>query len=76
VVLLYGFAKLNGSQFSVLDSEMDKPTGTPGGVWVPWYYLGHSTVYGSIIALAQIVGSVLLTFRRTSLPARCCWSRS
>jgi hypothetical protein len=67
VILLYGFAKLNGSQFTVLDSELDKPMGTVSGFWLTWYYFGYSTVYGSIVALAQIVGGVLLTFRRTSL---------
>jgi len=27
MLLLYGFAKLNGSQFTILDSELDKPMG-------------------------------------------------
>jgi hypothetical protein len=70
-VLLYGFAKLNGSQFTILDSELDKPMGHVSGFWLTWYYFGYSTVYGAFIALVQIGGAVLLTFRRTALLGAC-----
>jgi hypothetical protein len=40
--ILYGFAKLNGSQFAVLDSEMTKPLGQVSGFWLTWYYFGYS----------------------------------
>lgn len=64
---MYGFAKLNGSQFTILDSELDKPMGEVSGFWLTWYYFGYSTAYGTLIALGQIVGGILLTFRRTAL---------
>jgi hypothetical protein len=67
--LLYGFAKLNGSQFTVLDSELTKPMGHVSGFWLTWYYFGYSPVYGTLIALLQIGGGVLLAFRRTALAA-------
>jgi hypothetical protein len=64
---LYGFAKLNHSQFTVLDSEVTKPMGEVSGFWLTWYYFGYSEVYGTLIALAQIGGAVLLAWPRTAL---------
>jgi len=34
VLLVYGFAKINGSQFTILDSELDKPLGQVSGFWL------------------------------------------
>ena len=42
VLLVYGFAKINGSQFTILDSELDKPMGRVSGFWLTWYYFGYS----------------------------------
>jgi hypothetical protein len=67
VICFYGFAKLNGSQFTILDSELDKPLGQVKGFWLTWYYFGYSAVYGNIIAVLQIICGLLLTFRRTTL---------
>ena len=67
--ILYGFAKLNGSQFVVLDSELSKPMGDVSGYWLTWYYFGYSPTYGTLIAVMQVAGGVLLTFRRTALLA-------
>ncbi|HEV7590540.1 MAG TPA: hypothetical protein VGO40_20695 [Longimicrobium sp.] len=69
--LLYGFAKLNGAQFTILDSELDKPMREVPGFWLTWYYFGYSAVYGGLIALLQIGGALLLTFRRTALLGAC-----
>ena len=33
VMLFYGFAKINGAQFTILDSELDKPMGWVSGFW-------------------------------------------
>lgn len=71
LVINYGFAKLNGSQFTILDSELDKPMGQVSGFWLTWYYFGYSKFYGDLIALAQIVGGVLLMFPRTTLLGSC-----
>lgn len=71
LVITYGFAKLNGSQFTILDSELDKPMGQVSGFWLTWYYFGYSKFYGNFIALAQVLGGVLLMFRRTTLLASC-----
>jgi len=65
--ILYGFAKINGSQFTVLDSELTKPLGEVSGFWLTWYYFGYSAVYGTLIALLQIAAGILLIVPRTAL---------
>lgn len=67
VMMFYGFAKLNHSQFTVLDSQLDLPLKEVSGFWLTWYYFGYSGIYGAAIAFAQIVPATLLLFRRTSL---------
>jgi hypothetical protein len=67
ISFLYGFAKLNESQFTVLDSELAKPMGEVSGFWLTWYYFGYSAAYGTLIALGQIAGGLLLAWPRTSL---------
>ncbi len=67
ICFTYGFAKLNGSQFTVLDSELTKPMGEVSGFWLTWYYFGFSSVYGTLIALLQVAGGLLLTWPRTAL---------
>src|SRR4030095_15569790 len=71
LILLYGFAKLNASQFTILASELDKPMREVNGFWLTWYYFGYSSIYGNFIALAQITGGILLMFRRTTLLGSC-----
>lgn len=71
LVITYGFAKLNGSQFTILDSELDKPMGQVSGFWLTWYYFGYSKFYGNLIAVAQVLGGLLLMFRRTTLLGAC-----
>ncbi len=67
LMITYGFAKLTGSQFTVIDSEVTKPMGEVSGFWLTWYYFGSSTVYGTVIALVEIGGGLLLAWPRTSL---------
>jgi hypothetical protein len=67
VMLFYGFAKINGAQFTILDSELDKPMGRVSGFWLTWYYFGYSPVYKTFLALAEIGGALLLMFQRTTL---------
>jgi hypothetical protein len=71
ILFVYAFAKLNGSQFTILDSELDKPMGQVSGFWLTWYYFGFSHFYGNAIAAVQLVGAFLLTFRRTTLLGAC-----
>jgi len=67
LMITYGFAKLTGSQFTVIDSEVTKPMGEVSGFWLTWYYFGSSTVYGTVIALVEIGGGLLLAWPRTAL---------
>lgn len=53
LVITYGFAKLNGSQFTILDSELDKPMGQVSGFWLTWYYFGYSKFYGNPLPLRR-----------------------
>lgn len=71
LILIYGFAKLNGSQFTILASELDKPMREVSGFWLTWYYFGYSPIYGNFIALVQIIGGILLMFRKTTLLGSC-----
>ncbi len=66
-LLTYGFAKVMGAQFTILDSELAKPMGDVSGFWLTWYYFGYSPVYSAIIAFTQIAGALLLCFQRSTL---------
>ena len=65
--MIYGFAKVNGSQFTVLDSQLATPLEDVSAFWLVWYFFGYSGLYKGFIALVEIGGSVLLAFRRTAL---------
>jgi hypothetical protein len=67
IAILYGFAKINGSQFTILDSELTRPMGEVSGFWLTWYYFGYSTAYGTLLALVQIGGGVLIVLPRSKL---------
>lgn len=67
IMIAYGFAKLTGSQFTVLDSEVSKPMGEVNGFWLTWYYFGVSPAYRTIVALVEIGGGLLLIWPRTAL---------
>jgi len=71
VIIAYGWAKIMGSQFTILDSELDKPMGEVSGFWLTWHYFGFSPIYGNLIALTQIVFGFLLLWRKTVLLAAC-----
>ncbi|MCY3972012.1 MAG: hypothetical protein OXG74_18940 [Acidobacteria bacterium] len=65
--MIYGFAKVNGSQFTVLDSQLATPLEDVSAFWLVWYFFGYSGLYKGFIALIEIGGGVLLAFRRTAL---------
>ncbi len=67
MALMYGFAKLNGAQFTILESELDKPMREVSGFWLTWYYFGYSALYGAFVAAVQIIPGIMLLFRKTTL---------
>lgn len=71
LIISYGWAKIMGSQFTILDSELDKPLGSVSGFWLTWHYFGYSRFYGNLIALVQIVCGFLLLYRKSVLIAAC-----
>ncbi|WP_126243748.1 hypothetical protein [Chitinophaga rhizosphaerae] len=64
----YGFSKLLGIQFGESFVRNDSIVGGLSGFNLTWNYFGHSYVFSSIIAVVQVAGSVMLLFRRTTLP--------
>lgn len=63
----FGWAKLFGLQFVVPQDVAKQPVNQLSGEWLTWYYFGHSSTFGVIIALVQIIGAYLLLFRKTLL---------
>lgn len=63
----YGFAKIVGSQFSNPYHRNDMVIGQLSGFQLTWIYFGHSYTLSAIIGCLQILGSVLLLFRKTQL---------
>jgi hypothetical protein len=67
LILTYGTRKLIwGGQFA-LGSLSSRPVGSLSGFELTWFYYGHSHAYGIILGLTQILGGVLLLFRRSAL---------
>jgi len=66
IILVYAFAKILGTQFTSNPDVFDKPIGLLSGFELTWYYYGYSFWYGMIIAITQIVSSLLLFFRKTT----------
>lgn len=63
----YGFAKILKTQFGHIYSRDDVPVGNLTGFDLTWNYFGHSYTFAVILGLMQIVGGILLLFRRTTL---------
>lgn len=68
MVMLYAFAKINGTQFAVLEYVKDMPLQELSGFWLTWYYYGYSSVYGTLIALLQIGAAIMLLHPKSTLP--------
>lgn len=66
-MILYGFAKVFGLQFGTTPSIGDMPLRLVGGQQLAWAFFGYSSVYATLIALAEIAGGALLLWRRTTL---------
>jgi hypothetical protein len=67
-ISIYGFGKIFKTQFGHLYSRDDLPIGNLNGFELTWNYFGHSHTFAVILGLLQIGGSILLLFRRTTLP--------
>jgi hypothetical protein len=65
MILIYGFAKIIGTQFSTSLLTFDTPVGALEGMDLVWFYFGYSYPYAVFIALSQIAASFFLFFRKT-----------
>jgi hypothetical protein len=68
LVLTYGTRKLiGGGQFALGPALSSLSVGSLSGFELTWFYYGYSHAYGTILGLTQILGGVLLLFRRSTL---------
>jgi len=68
LVLTYGTRKLiGGGQFALGPSLGSRPIESLSGFELTWFYYGYSHAYGTILGLTQILGGVLLLFRKSAL---------
>lgn len=66
IMFTYGISKLFGNQFFSLQHTLDTPLGQLSGIELTWRFFGYSASYGAFIASAQIIGAILLWFKRTT----------
>jgi len=64
---MFGFQKLFRLQFVVPMAMLDQPESRLSGEDLTWTYFAHSYAFACAIGLFQIIGSVLLVYRRTKL---------
>ncbi|RFS26820.1 hypothetical protein DVR12_03275 [Chitinophaga silvatica] len=68
VMLEYGVAKLVANQFiPVMNYQLDQQIKDLSPMGLAWLYMGHSTAYMYFAGIAEVIGGVLLLFRRTTL---------
>jgi hypothetical protein len=63
----FGWKKIFHLQFQVPGPIADQPIGSLSGEWLTWYYFGHSPAFAYLVGGMQILGSLLLLFRKTRL---------
>lgn len=66
-ISIYGFAKILKTQFGHPYYTDDMLIGQLSGFQLTWNYFSYSYELAVIIALCQIIGSILLLFRKTTL---------
>jgi hypothetical protein len=68
LILTYGTRKLiGGGQFALGRAIGSRPIGSLSGFELTWFYYGYSHAYGTILGFTQILGGVLLLFRKSAL---------
>lgn len=66
-ITTYGAAKILKTQFQPPRYILETPIGDLNGFWLTWTYYGFSQTMAYILGWTQIVGCVLLLFRKTRL---------
>lgn len=66
-MLLYGFAKLFGGQFGPPSlSRLLEPLGEFSPMGLAWTFMGYSKAYSAFAGMGEIVGGLLLFYRKTT----------
>ncbi len=63
----YGAAKILKTQFQPPRYILETPIGDLNGFWLTWTYYGYSQTMAYILGWTQVIGCILLLFRRTRL---------
>lgn len=67
-LLSYGFYKVSGGQFIFPPLKLfETPFGNFSSQQLLWAFMGYSKLYGTFIAVSEIMGGLLLLFPRTKL---------
>ncbi|WP_428662699.1 hypothetical protein [Runella sp.] len=69
MITTYGAAKLLKTQFQAPKYILDTPIGELDGFWLTWTYFGYSEPFAMLLGSLQVIGSILLVFRKTRLLA-------
>ncbi|MEH6534840.1 MAG: hypothetical protein V7719_00500 [Psychroserpens sp.] len=65
-MLLYGFAKIFNGQFGDPSLELlVQPVGEMSPMGLAWTFMGHSMAYNIFIGFTEVLGGVLLLYRKT-----------
>ncbi len=63
----YGSSKLAHLQFHMNNALAHRPIISLTGYELTWYYYGYSRMYACILGFTQVIGAILLLFRKTAL---------
>ena len=69
MISTYGAAKILKTQFQVPNYILESPINEVSGFWLTWTYFGYSSTMAYILGGMQILGCLLLIFRKTRLMA-------
>ncbi|WP_372364662.1 DoxX family protein [Candidatus Uabimicrobium sp. HlEnr_7] len=72
IMLSYGFSKVFRMQFSSLSlSRLIQPFGDASPMGLVWTFMGYSKSYTIFAGLGEVIGGLLLFFRRTTTLGAC-----
>lgn len=63
----FGVSKILQIQFQLPNQILERPVGELNGYWMTWTYFGYSPTFTIILGSLQILGSILLIFKKTRL---------
>ncbi|MBV9759600.1 MAG: hypothetical protein JO340_03460 [Acidobacteriaceae bacterium] len=67
LLLGYGSSKLAHLQFHLNEALAQRPVASLTGYELTWFYYGYSRAYACILGSTQVIGGMLLLFRKTAL---------